>query len=333
MTIEINPLQQMIRETLLRKHTPEQVEAIMSGSGQASSETDSSQDGAAKTPESLQDEYEADGVLVSPDQSFIKPPKANPKTDGIPMCAAGKKGVPNGFLRCSLFGVVEKGERKAREMVKLAAQDGIEIYHSGYELDQDDLDAWATLCHMATIHGTDTLIRFTGSEFLKSLGKQTGKSQYDWLLKCAMRLRAQSIQIKSGRYSYIGGLVRNFYHDEVTGQWVAEIDSAISALFGHGDWTQLEWERRKLIKSHLGRWLLAFFECSKPMGRSARIVYGIDKLHQMSGSQIKEMRSFKYKINRELATISNLTGWLITWEGNNLCVVKDPKAVIAGISK
>ena len=304
MTIE-DPIQKIIRDTLLRKHSHEQVEAIMSGDNKIL-EDDIFR---SASPSQSQDIYEVEGKLVSPILDETKPPKINPNTTALPMCAAGKKGVPNGFLRCSLFGVVEKGERRAREMIKLAAQDGIEIYHSGYELDQDDLDAWATLCHMASIHGTDTLIRFTGTEFLRSLGKQNGKSQRDWLLKCAMRLRAQSIRIKSGRYSYVGGLVRNFYHDEQTGEWVAEIDSAISSLFGHGDWTQLEWERRKLVRSHLGRWLLAFFECSKPTGRPPRIIYGIQKLHQMSGSRIKEMRSFKYKINQELPLISNLTGW------------------------
>lgn len=328
MTIE-DPIQKIIRETLLRKHSHEQVEAIMSGDNKIL-EDDIVR---SESPSQSQDIYEVEGKLVSPILDEIKPPKINPNTTALPMCAAGKKGVPNGFLRCSLFGVVEKGERRAREMIKLAAQDGIEIYHSGYELDQDDLDAWATLCHMASIHGTDTLIRFTGTEFLRSLGKQNGKSQRDWLLKCAMRLRAQSIRIKSGRYSYVGGLVRNFYHDEQTGEWVAEIDSAISSLFGHGDWTQLEWERRKLIRSHLGRWLLAFFECSKPTGRPPRIIYGIQKLHQMSGSRIKEMRSFKYKINQELPLISNLTGWYFSWEGDNLSVMKDVKAVIGSISK
>lgn len=331
MTIE-DPIQKIIRETLLRKHSPEQVEVMLSGSSQDTDNETVAKATSVKSDIALQNVYEKDGQLITPDPDVIKPPKVNPNKDAMPVCAANKKGVPNGFLRCSLFGVVEKGERKAREMTKLSSQDGIEIYHSGYQLDQDDLDAWATLCHMSSHFGTDTLIRFTGSEFLKSLGKQTGKSQYDWLIKCAMRLRAQSIRIKSGRYSYVGGLVRNFYHDEQTGEWVAEIDSAISALFGHGDWTQLEWERRKLIRSHLGRWLLAFFECSKPTGRPPRIIYGIKKLHQMSGSRIKEMRSFKYKINQELTQISNLTGWHFSWEGDNLSVMKDVKAVIGSLS-
>lgn len=218
----------------------------------------------------------------------------------LPQWPDAVRGVPNGVLRSALFGAIKKGPRRYLEGESMAAVDGVEIRYTGQRLDQGDLDVWESMLHIARLQAMGEQCRFTAYAMLKLLGKTDAGTNRETLHKRITRLRANAVDIKQGRYTYIGGLVDEAYKDEDTQEWVIVLNPKLHALFAADQFTQVDWSvRRALAGQPLAQWLHGYYAShAKPYP------VNVETLLKLSGSENDEPRSSHQKLRKALDAVA-----------------------------
>ena len=225
---------------------------------------------------------------------------AAPAPARLPLWPDAVRVVPNGFLRSALFGAIAKGRRRYMERELVAAVEGIEIRYTGQRLDQGDLDVWASILHLVRTQDLGSKCRITSYALLKIMGKtDTGKNR-ETLLTRIERLRANAVTVKQGRYTYIGGLLASAAKDDVTQEWVIEVDAKIQPLFEDDQFTQVEWAiRHTLDGQQLAQWLHGFYA-----SHAQPFPIKVETLHQLCGSEAARMDHFREKLRKALDAVA-----------------------------
>lgn len=217
----------------------------------------------------------------------------------LPLWPACVRAVPNGFLRSALFGAIRKGRRRYIKAEQLAAVDGLEIRYTGERLDQGDLDVWASVLHTVRLQELGSRCRVTSYALLKLMGKtDTGKNRAT-LHERITRLRANAVEVRQGRYTYIGGLIDRAAKDEETQEWVIELDAKLRPLFADDQFTQVEWAvRHALDGKPLAQWLHGFYA-----SHAEPFPLKIETLHRLCGSDA-ELRRYRQTLGDALAAVA-----------------------------
>jgi hypothetical protein len=208
--------------------------------------------------------------------------------------------VPNGFLRSALFGAIRKGRRRYLKAEQLAALDGIEIRYTGERLDQGDLDVWESVLHAVRLQELGSQCRVTSYALLKLMGKtDTGKNRAT-LHERITRLRANAVEVRQGRYCYIGGLIAGAAKDEETQEWVIELDAKLRPLFAADQFTQVEWAVRHALDGQpLAQWLHGFYAShAKPFPLK------VETLHRLCGSEATLMSDYAKTLRKALDAVA-----------------------------
>lgn len=214
----------------------------------------------------------------------------------LPLWPEAKRGAPNAVLRGALFPAIQ-GKNRAATLRKelVAAQRGVTIRYTGWQLDQSDLDVWEQALHLARPQALGTRCRFTEKGFLKALGRQTGKSDREWLRSAFARLAGAVVELTQAGRTY-GGTLLEFYRDEDTGRTVLEINPKLAPFFGPTRWTQIDWEQRQRLRGKpLALWLHGFYA-----SHAAPHVLSVAYLHRLSGSRTKQLKHFKQNLAQAL---------------------------------
>jgi hypothetical protein len=192
---------------------------------------------------------------------------------GLPDWPEHKRGLPNGALRSALFGISPKERRTYAVERHVASIEGLEVFITrGPNLMQHHLDVWEQCLRLGKDQGTGRRIEFTAYAFLKSIGRNTGKSDCEWLKNALYDLAACVVRITDGNRTYFGPLIHGGTRDELTGRYVIEINPKIALLYGVGRWTQLDYAQRQLLRRHpLAQWLHAFY--GKPFRSPAAVCW------------------------------------------------------------
>jgi hypothetical protein len=245
----------------------------------------------------------------------------------LPDWPAEVRGIPNICLRSSLFGVVQRGRRRAVKGELLASIRGISIRYTGWRLDQGDFDVLLYALHLVSLEkSTKDHARFTGKGFLRALGRTSGKSGREWLKDSFRRLTGSAVEItfeikdqfNEKSYTYAGSLVDEFYYSSDEGCYLLKINPKLARLFDAG-WTQMQWQQRRLLRTDLAKWLHGFYA-------SHRAPYPImvSTLKLLCGSSYGRLSDFRSKLRRalhELVNINLLESWEID-EKDKVHVVK-----------
>lgn len=221
------------------------------------------------------------------------------KKNQLPLWPEPVRAVPNGFLRSALFGAIRKGRRRYIKGEQLAALDGIEISYTGERLDQGDLDVWASVLHAVRLQDLGSQCHVTAYALLKLMGKtDTGKNRAI-LNERIIRLRANALEVKQGRYCYIGGLIAGAARDEETQEWIIELDAKMRPLFAADQFTQVEWAVRNALTSQpLAQWLHGFYAShAKPFPLK------VETLHRLCGSEANLMSDFAKTLRKALDAV------------------------------
>lgn len=249
-------------------------------------------------------------------------PAAEPaKNVQITIWPEAVRGVPNSILRCALFGAVRRGKRAYMQGVPLAAVDGVTVLFTGPRLDQSDLDVWEQCMHLARTGGLGTRIQFAAHGFLKTIGKNTSGANHEWLRNAFRRLASSVVEIKDGKKAYFGPMIHHGTRDDENGHYCIEINPAIASLYGKDGWSQVEWEERLALKRQpLAQWLHGFYTThAKPFP------YKVETIHQLCGSEAKQMKHFRAELGEALGKLEEATGWTCEIDGEDLvCVTKTP---------
>lgn len=247
-------------------------------------------------------------VRGQPTASLQETTASQPLAVQLPLWAEVCRGVPNSVLRSALFGVVRRGPRSFQQRVQKASVEGIRIIHTGPQLDQADLDVWEQALQLARTGGLGCRIQFTASQFLKSIGRDNGKSQHEWLKGVFARLAASVVEIKDGRRAYFGAILHHGGRDDQTGRYVIEMNPKIIELYGLDGWSSVEFGQRMALKKRpLAQWLHGYYSShAKPFPIK------VETLHRLCGSQNASTKGFKQDLKSALEKLAEVTLW--TWE-------------------
>ena len=226
-----------------------------------------------------------------------KPVRESAEIVQLPLWPEPTRGTPNSFLRGALFAAIQGKERQALKGELLAVQKGDQLRFTGWQLDQSDLDVWEMAATLAQPHPLGNVCHFHIHAFLKALGRNTGKSDSEWLKDSLRRLMAAGVEITSGRYSY-GGTLLEFWRDELAGVYVLKLNPNILSLYRAG-WTQIDWAiRQKLRRKPLALWLHGWLSSN-----AENYPVKLDTLRQLSGSRTKELKHFKQNLQKALSDL------------------------------
>ena len=246
-----------------------------------------------------------------------KPPKA--KQLSLELWPDGVRGVPNSVLRGALFGVSKVRETHKKRTI-IASVDGQEIRYLGTRLNQNDLDLWEMLLHLARLQPLDTRVEFTAHSLLKALGRRTDGREHEELKEDLARLAAGLVEISwtAERKTFAGTLISHFARDEDTGRYVVIFNEKMSELYGMGH-THIDWSQRQALgQSPLAKWLHGFYSTHvQPFG------YKVETLAKLSGST-SALREFRRMLKVGLAKLVKV-GVIQSWEIDEDDLVKVKK--------
>ncbi len=211
-----------------------------------------------------------------------------------------KRAVPNLALRSALFAAVRHNKRLFK--YKVASVDGVDILYTGEQLDQTCLDVWEAVMHLCRHQQMGTELEFSAYEFLTMLEKtDTGENRKD-LDDDLTRLNACAVRVKVGKKMYQGGLVVYMHSDETSQRFKIKLDPKLLLLFDTDQYTLLDWAIRKdLSGKPLAQWLHGYFAShAKPYP----ITFA--KIHELCGSEDKDMPGFKRNVRKALQTITEV---------------------------
>ena len=221
-------------------------------------------------------------------------PQTPTKIVQLPLWPAPTRGTPNSFLRGALFAAIQGKERRALKREILASQKGSIIRFTGGQLDQSDLDVWEQAAQLAASHPLGNVCHFHIHAFLRALGRNTGKSDNEWLKDSFARLMGCGVEITEGRYTYGGGLLE-FVRDEVTAVYVLRLNPTILNLY-KGGWTAIDWtNRQKLRRKPLALWLHGWLSSN-----AENYPVKVETLHYLSGSRNAQKAGFKRHLAKAL---------------------------------
>lgn len=224
----------------------------------------------------------------------------------LPIWPQDVRGMSNALARSALFNVANarKGERQNFKRISIAALNNITITYTGEELRQDDEDVFLQILHIGRMHPLGTHVQFTANAMLCELNWTRNSGSYKRLIDCLDRLKASSVavtvQLPDGvRTNYTGSLIRSFRWKEEEGQtpmrqWDILLEREIISLFGPDSYSRIDWELR-LSLPPLAKWLHSFY-----VTHTSPFPYKVETLHRLTGSEIAEVRKFKYKLKQSL---------------------------------
>jgi TrfA protein len=254
----------------------------------------------------------------------------------LPMWPEPVRGGPNAILRSALFAGIHSKKRETLgtssgpdeepKGVTVAAQDGITVTFAGRQLNQYDADVFFEALHRARHHPLETECFFRGYDFLKAIGRQDGKREYDDLHNSLTRLRNGNLvlewQIKGRHYEFNGSLISHYVREKTSKLYKITFAKEIKALFAPACWTQLEWDERQALKGHpLAQWLHSYFST-----HAEPFPIGAAFLHQKTGSKRTLLKHFRSDLKNALGTLEKVLGWKASWEGDLLTVTRQPSA-------
>jgi hypothetical protein len=236
-----------------------------------------------------------------------------------------KRGTPNSFLRSALFAAVQSKDRVYLEEAILFSQQGISIKFTGKQLNQEDLDVWEAISHLARQHPLGNECSFTAYGILKALNLPVGGHQHERLHSAIIRLTACAVEIRHEGRVYFGSLIESGVKDEVTSHYTISINKKLNRLFGDNGWTAIDWQQRLLLRRKpLAQALHAYFS-----SHERPYPVKLATLQELTGSQNKQQSDFKRKVKaalEALIAIGFLASYLIEEDLVTVkCLQKGPR--------
>ena len=241
----------------------------------------------------------------------------------LPLWPAELRTCPSCVLRSALFGVVQRGRRKALEGEILATWEGVIIRYTGWRLDQADLDVWLAVLHLARDHHLGTQVSVTINEMLRTIGRPTDGRSHEWFKSTIRRLTACAVEITRQRRTYWGSLIEKGCRDEETGEFVIVLNPELAVLFEDDDFTRLEWEIRRGLGMDLAKWLHGYIASHRATAQNPHRI-GLERLQALCGSDRGRLRNFRDDVRKAMAQLQAagvVTAWRIT-PGDALEVVR-----------
>jgi hypothetical protein len=187
-----------------------------------------------------------------------------------------QRAVPAEFIACALFAAISGTHSEYLDGVEIANANGQRITYKGKRLTQVHADVWQGIMHLARQLPHGSKVRFRAREFLRLIGRHTGKSQRKQLEGWLSDLQATSVTVidssKEEPQRFFGSLLpEGAGEDEKDDSvYVIQIPERLAALFETG-FALIDWEQRQKLR---GKWLArlvaaVFFEVQEARSSGA----------------------------------------------------------------
>ncbi len=230
----------------------------------------------------------------------------------LPLWPEATTGTPDFFLRSALFAASDKGQGYYPKKTPVNTVAGYEIRYQGNQLTQAHLVVWEMLIQLARKHTLGDECIFTGHAFLRMLGYKgrIGESAYKWLDAMITDLAACVVEVEiAKKLAYGAGLIDWYVRDDYTKRFKIKLNRGLIALYGRGQWTQLQWMQRLALKKHpLALWLQGFYST-----HAAPFPVSVEFIREKSGSGIKELKHFRQALRKALDKIK-AKGVIVDWQ-------------------
>lgn len=246
-------------------------------------------------------------------ESEEKLKKARPHTAEViqlPLWPTVERAIPNHIARSSLFAPIARGRRKFHDKQSLVSRADVKIYFTGKQLDEADCDVWMQLLHIAKQYQLGEPVPVNRADVLRSIGRNTGNSDYLWLHESIRRLHLASIEIETSKYQIRKGpkvealhLLDGFTYEPEDETYYLRMDKRWILLFGNSEFALIDWEKRFLIQKRV--------DLAKRLQRL--VATSADKVQRYSLEYLKEvccydspMRKFKEALTEAMAELERL---------------------------
>lgn len=187
---------------------------------------------------------EAKRELLPPQQMFL------------PGMEEFMRAMPNHIARSSLFAPVARGRKKIHNGTVLVSRVDAVIKFWGEQLDETQADAWMQAMHEACKSALGESVAITRADFLRKIGRDTGKAQYEWLHRTMQVLSFAMLVIevqKNGKPKLSIGrtralhLIDGFDYDPDAEVYTLRIDPRWKQMYGNREFALIDWDKRLQI--------------------------------------------------------------------------------------
>lgn len=218
-----------------------------------------------------------------------------PDQKQLPLWSDLERAIPNHLARSSLFAPISRGARKTHDRSEIASREDVKILFTGKQLDMADCDVFMQALYEGHRAALGERVVINRSQFLDSIGRNKGRSDYKWLQESFRRLFLGAIEIESKKYA-IGGspkssglhLLDAFDFDPESESYYLKFDPRILALFHNREYALIDWEKRKQLAKRvdMAKWLQNYLASHEP-GR-----------HRISLKLLKEWMDYASPLNK-----------------------------------
>ena len=228
-----------------------------------------------------------------------------PKQMFLPGLEEAMRALPNHINRSSLFAPIARGRRRFHRQQEMVGRADVVVSYTGEQLDEADADLMLQLLFDARKHPLGHAVPFNRAALLRSMGRATGSTQYEWLHRRMKALTEGTIFIearhKDGTKKYRIGHTKAFHiladisYDADTEIYTYTLDPRWIIMFDNREYSLLDWNKRLQIGTgqDLAKALQRLFATSNDSPQR----YGLDWLKgkmQYEG----RTRDFKQSLDR-----------------------------------
>jgi len=145
----------------------------------------------------------------------------------------------------------------------LTSRSDVQLRYWGAQLDEPDCDVWMHALHEARRRPIGSPVPIIRSRFLASIGRHSGRAEYQWLHESFLRLSLGMLEVKTSKYTVgevphgvtprkgvhrVLHLIDSFDLDEDLDTYALRIDRRMVQLFGNREFALVDWEKRLQIK-------------------------------------------------------------------------------------
>jgi hypothetical protein len=247
-----------------------------------------------------------------PEEGEPEPPKAEQKGQLIlfPQWAEDCRAAVHAIFRSALFPALNfKEGRPFFKEKRIVSVEGVEVFFTGEQFDQSDLDVYLELLNIAHESPFGVECCFTAYSLLKALDRATGKTQYQQLHSELIRLCAGTVDMTDHNVRYFGHLVEGGIKDEITSQYTIRFNPDFARLFKAGMWASLDSQQRRDLGRHqTAKALHAYYSTHAAPGP-----HRYEKLAALIGLTDKNPRKVKLKLKEAHDDLKRV-GFLLDYE-------------------
>lgn len=179
----------------------------------------------------------------------------------VPMYLPGLDGLmramPNHIARSSLFAPIALGKKTMHKGTVMVSRSDAEIRFWGEQLDEGQADVWMQIMYLASKKPLGQPVIINRAELLRSIGRDTGNSQYKWLKSSMESLTFAMLVIEvrtKGKSKLTIGknrafhFINSFDYDEEVGAYILRIDPRWIRMHENSEYALVDWEKRMQIR-------------------------------------------------------------------------------------